>query len=111
MNEFKVENNGNNTNLVYRFEETDKINSVGIGMMENNKIKGILPMVYTQVDDERLFKYNITSKVPMSYLFDRNVTRKIVANCFMNIVKTIVSAEDYMLDINSFVIHMEYIYM
>ena len=66
MNEFKVENNGNNTNLVYRFEETDKINSVGIGMMENNKIKGILPMVYTQVDDERLFKYNITSKVPMS---------------------------------------------
>ena len=80
-------------------------------MMENNKIKGILPMVYTQVDDERLFKYNITSKVPMSYLFDRNVTRKIVANCFMNIVKTIVSAEDYMLDINSFVIHMEYIYV
>ena len=111
MNNFKVENNGNITNLVYEFEKLDKVNSVGLGMIENNNIKGILPMVYTQLNNERLLKYNITSKVPMSFLFDRSVNKRIVANCFINIVKTITLAEDYMLDMDSFVIDMEYIYV
>ncbi len=40
MREFTVENNGVNTNLVYEVKEKENVDSVILGMMENNRIIG-----------------------------------------------------------------------
>ena len=56
MREFTVENNGVNTNLVYEVKEKENVDSVILGMMENNRIIGLLPMTYTQIDKKKIFK-------------------------------------------------------
>lgn len=111
MREFTVENNGANTNLVYEIQAADTIDTVALGMMENNKIAGLLPMIYTQMDADRLLKYNITSKVTMNQLFERSVTKERIVKCFTNIIDALYNAEEYMLDMSSFLIDMKYIYV
>ncbi len=54
MREFTVENNGVNTNLVYEVKEKENVDSVILGMMENNRIIGLLPMTYTQIDKKNI---------------------------------------------------------
>ncbi len=57
MREFTVENNGVNTNLVYEVKEKETVDSVILGMMENNRITGLLSMTYTQMDTKKYLKY------------------------------------------------------
>ena len=71
MREFTVENNGVNTNLVYEVKEKETVDSVILGMMENNRINGLLSMTYTQMDTKKYLKYNITSKVTIEQFFER----------------------------------------
>lgn len=111
MREFTVENNGANVNLVYSLKKTDVIDTVALGMMQNNKIEGLIPMLYTQIDAEKLLKYNITSKITMAQLFERSVTKIKLVKCFLNIIQALDNAEEYMIDINTLLIETKNIYI
>ena len=47
---FTYENQGTNTYLVYQIAGSDKIDTMSLGMITNNKIAGIVPTVFTQLD-------------------------------------------------------------
>ncbi|MBE5927098.1 MAG: FHA domain-containing protein [Lachnospiraceae bacterium] len=111
MREFTVENNGANVNLVYSLKKTDVVDTVALGMMQNNRIDGLIPMLYTQVDADKLLKYNITSKITMQQLFERSVTKNRLVKCFLNIIQALDNAEEYMIDINTLLIETKNIYV
>ena len=57
----EYETQGTTNFLVYKKSENDVLDSVTIGMISNNRIEGILPFVYQQIDNASFFKYNVSA--------------------------------------------------
>lgn len=110
MNSFSFENQGSVSYLVYKIEESDCIDSMSLGMLTNNKIPGLLPVVYTQMDSTRYIKYNISSKVSVKQFFEGQVNKKRLIGVFNGIVDAMISAEDYMIDVNTIMLDLDYIF-
>jgi len=110
MYEFTYENNGTNTYLVYEIGSEDKIDSMSLGMITNNKIPGLAPTIFTQMDQNKFIKFNVSSKITLQALFSGTVNRKRMIGSFKGIVDAFLSAEDYMLDNSSIILDVNYIF-
>lgn len=60
---FNIENQGVNTYLTYKISEEDIVDSLSLGMLTNNKIPGVADVLFTQMNDDRYLKYNISSRI------------------------------------------------
>lgn len=107
---FEFENQGTNTYLVYKLDETDVIDTMSLGMLTNNKIAGMAPVIFTQMDNTKYIKYNVSSKISVQQLFSGSVNKKRLAGVFSGIVNAMLSAEDYMIDANSIILDMNYMF-
>ena len=107
---FTYENQCSNTYLVYKFQELDEIDSVGIGMITNNKIVGLAQSVFTQIDKDKFVKYNVTSKVQVKQLLSGKVDKKIVLGLFNGIADAFMSTDEYMLNNNNILLDTDFIY-
>ena len=56
---FEYETQGAATFLVYQKQPHDVIDTMTMGMISNNKIEGVLPFIYMQIDHDTFFKYNM----------------------------------------------------
>ncbi len=54
---FSYDYQGSSTFLTYTVEQNDVIDSMTLGMLTNNRISGLVPTLFTQMDDERYIKY------------------------------------------------------
>lgn len=107
---FTFETQGSSTYLVYQVGATDQIDSMSLGMITNNKINGIAQTIFTQLDADKFLKYNISAKIPVNQFFAGAVNRKRLIGVFKGIADAMIAAEDYMLDPNSLLLDLEYIY-
>lgn len=104
--------NGNTSNyLVYQADETETIDTVALGMITNNTIPGVLPLIFMQNNSNRFVKYNITAKVSMKMFFDGVITKKKFLTVMSGICSALMNCDDYMLELSSFVLNTEYIYI
>lgn len=110
MANFNFETQGSNTYLVYQVGATDQIDSMSMGMITNNKIPGIAQTIFTQLDADKFLKYNISAKIPVNQFFAGAVNRKRLIGVFKGIADAMIAAEDYMLDPNTLLLDLEYIY-
>ena len=108
--DFSYENQGANTYLVYEIKEGDSIDTLSLGMLTNNSIPGLTRALFTQMDEKRYIKYNVSSKVSMQQFFGGVVNRKRLLGVFNGITEGFLSAEDYMIDTSSIVLDPEYIF-
>lgn len=102
--DFSYENQGANTYLVYEIKEGDSIDTLSLGMLTNNSIPGLTRALFTQMDEKRYIKYNVSSKVSMQQFFGGVVNRKRLLGVFNGITEGFLSAEDYMIDTSSIVL-------
>lgn len=107
---FTIENQGTNTYLVYKIGEQETIDSMSLGMLTNNKIAGLSSVQFMQMDSEKYIKYNITSHVAVKQFLSGMVNKKRVIGVFKGIVNALLSAEEYMIDINTIIIDTDYIF-
>lgn len=111
MNKFFCENQGTHTYLIYEAPLEANIDKLSLGMMTNNKIKGFLPFIYTQMDGKSQFKYEISAKVSLSQYVSSVLNRHKVLTIFRTITETILASEEYMIESASFVMDLEYMYV
>lgn len=107
---FTYENQGTNTYLVYQIAGSDKIDTMSLGMITNNKIAGIVPTVFTQLDADKFIKYNVTSRITAKEFLTGIVNKKRLLGVFSGITRAILSAEEYMIDVSNLLIDLDYIY-
>ena len=74
--ELLIENAGRSTFLVYKMRENDELDSIGLGMIENNSISGILPIALNHYDDDRRLSFNISSQISLTKLLMGKISRK-----------------------------------
>lgn len=107
---FTYENQGNNTYLVYTLGVEDEIDSMSLGMLTNNKIDGLATTLFMQMDATKFFKYNVSAKVSVKQFFTGPVNKKRLVGVFTGIVDAMISAEEYMIDPNSIIMDLEYMF-
>lgn len=110
MNTMKYENQGTNTYLVYEIREDDRIDSLSLGMLTNNKIPGLASTLFTQMDSSKFIKYNVSAKVSVKQFFSGVVNKKRLIGVFSGITDAMLSAEDYMIDTNTILLDLDYIF-
>lgn len=108
--EFTYENQGINTYLCCELTDME-IDTMGLGMITNNHIQGFVPSVFTQMNGRKFMKYNVSSKVSMKQLFSGQINRKRLVSVFAGIADMLIQAEEYMLDVNSIILDMEYVFI
>ena len=54
---FTFETQGTNTYLVYQIGEEDRIDSMSLGMLTNNKIPGLASTIFTQMDMTKFINF------------------------------------------------------
>lgn len=109
--QFTFENKGTSSYLVYEIQPSDELDTMSVGMLTNNRIDGLAPVSFTQMDSIRKIHYNVTSKISVHQVFEVPVTRQRLLSIFSNIVSAFLSAEDYMIDLNSIVVDPNYIFV
>lgn len=110
MENFKYETQGTNTFIVYKVEESEMLDSMTLGMITNNKIVGLAQAFFMQQDNDRYVKYNISSKVSAEQFLMGTVNKKRLIGVFKGIVNAMISAEEYMIDVSSLCLDLDYIY-
>lgn len=108
---FSVENQNAVTYLIYTLDENEELDSVTLGMVSNNAIKGMFPMIYTQMDTVRQVKYNITSKVPLRQFFGGSVKKVWLTDIFLNMCEAAIEVEEYMIDPGMFLWDVDNVYV
>lgn len=108
--EFVYENQGHVTYLSYAISSEDIVDTMSLGMITNNKIPGLAPSIFTQMDTTKFIKYNVSAKISVRQFFSGAVTKKQLLGVFKGIISAILASEDYMIDINSIVFDLEYIF-
>ena len=108
---FSIETQGSNTHLTYRVGAEDTLDSLSLGMVSNNSIKGIAPILFTQVDEEKYLKYNITAKIPLRRFLSGIVGKARFLSVMSGIVEAFLTAEDYMIEASLFVLDPDFIYV
>lgn len=109
--QFTFESQGSNTFLVYEMNGNEKLDSMTFGMVENNKLEGIIPFIYTQMDKQRLLKYNVSSRVSLDQYFNGIVNRKRLIGVMLSLASAVMNAQDYMLEADSFIWDKKYIFV
>ena len=108
--EFTYENQGTNTYLVYQIAAGDEVDTMSLGMLTNNKITGLIPAIFTQMDKNRFIKYNVSAKVSVKQFFSGVVNKKRLVGVFTGIVNAMMSAEEYMINPANILLDLDYIY-
>ncbi len=110
MGQFTFETQGTNTYLVYNVGEDELVDSMSLGMITNNKIPGLAPTIFTQLDTSKFVKFNVSAKISVNQFFSGPVNKKRLLGVFQGIVDAMLSAEDYMIDPNSIMLDLNYIF-
>lgn len=104
------ETQGSRSYLVYR-PETKEIDTLTLGMITRNKIPGLADALYTQMDNEGIVKYNISSKMSFADFLGGTVKVSRLLKIFSNIVKTMTEMDEYMLEYSSLLLEKKYVYI
>lgn len=108
---FTFENQGTNTYLVYTVKPTDFVDSMSLGMLTNNKINGLAATLFMQVDTTKYIKYNVSAKISVKQFFAGPVNKKRLVGVFSGILNAMLSAEDYMINVNTILLDLDYIFV
>lgn len=110
MGTFSVENQGAYSFLVYELDSDDVIDNLSLGMITYNKIPGISQAVFTQMDDKKFIKYNISGKVSVDQFLLGTVNRRRLLGVFAGLASAFLSADDYMIDTSTLLMDVKYMY-
>lgn len=105
------ESKGTSTFLVCTMGESEVLDSMSMGMLENNQIKGALSLNYSQENDRRYIKYNVSSKVSLAQYFNGVVNKARLIQIMSSLANAVMNAEDYMLEASAFLWDKEYIFV
>lgn len=110
MLNFSYENHGTNVFLVYTMGEEELLDTTGIGMISNNKIPHVLPISFTQIDNIRYLRYNISSRISLDNFFSGIVNRQRLIRVLTSICMAVEAGAEYMLENEFFMLDERYIF-
>ncbi len=84
--------------LVFEADVSDMIDTIAVGMIENNIIDGIIPFSISQFDDRITIRYDITKYITMSDLIDEYMSRDKILSVIDGLLSVYSNVEDYFIE-------------
>ncbi len=110
--DISYENDLNSSYLVIKVPKTVKVVDFQIDMVTQNSCPGVLPIESRYKDNELNIYCNVTSKMALGqYLERKRLSKSEFLDILENISKTILDAEDYLLDSNNFMLDTKYLFL
>lgn len=107
---FLFENQGSGSHLVYELDKNEELDTMSLGMLNNNKIPGLIPLIFTRVNLTQYIKYNVSSKISVKQFFTGTVNKKQLIGVFRGIAGAMISAEEYMINPANIILDTEFIF-
>lgn len=107
---FLFENQGRGSHLVYELSSKEELDTMSLGMLSNNKIPGLIPLLFTRMNLTEYIKYNVSSKISVKQFFTGTVNKKQLLGVFRGIAEAMISAEEYMINSDNIILDTEYIF-
>ncbi|MGI6012477.1 MAG: DUF6382 domain-containing protein [Ruminococcus sp.] len=111
MISFSYEEQAGKKYLVYEKKEEDALDLFTLEMIRNNKIKGLAPFTCIQIDGRMLMKYEVTELISIKEYLSGMISRQKLLNILEKISDVLAEAEEYFLEISSYVFEENYIYV
>ncbi len=108
---FNYETLGPATYLVCELEPNESVDTLTLGMITNNHIVGLAPVLYTELNGQKFLKYNVSAKITADNFFVGEVAKEKVLDAFTNIANSLCTADDYMIDQSCFALEPEHVYL
>lgn len=96
-------------NFVYDVPDGMEIETVALGMLEQNEIKGLLPFRMIQQDAERYFRYDAQRGISLTEWLGKVRTRKEVLELTESILEAGEEAEHYLLETDHLYTQISYL--
>ena len=88
-----------------------EIDSMTLGMITNNVIKGYAKASITQMDNTKFVKYHVGTSISITEYLQKEIRRAGLLSVFGGICETLASADDYMIDLGSIELDVNRIYV
>ncbi|MBS6722582.1 MAG: FHA domain-containing protein [Clostridiales bacterium] len=113
MAKVTYENEGENTFFVYGKEENETIDTMVTGQLTSTSdiIKGILPIIQVEINNNVLFKVDITGKISLEEYFSAPVKPETLLSIYKQISEILLEADEYMLTPDVFLLDKKYIFI
>lgn len=108
---FNYETQGAITYLVCELDLSDQLDNLTLGMLTNNHINGLAPVLYTEMDGQRFLKHNISAKVAVNQFFSGSMNKQRAMQAFQSILNALCSADEYMIDQNCFSVNPDHVFL
>lgn len=109
---FNYEHSGTNKFLTYEVAPDQEIDTMCLGTLATQKIPGYAPVSFTQMDDTKYIRYNVTSKISVEELFGSTVSKKQMIALLKGIVEAMLATDEYLfLEQSAIVLDFRYIYI
>ncbi len=108
---FDYEERSEKKYLIYTVKDEEKLDKLTIGMLSNNRIPGTVPARFEKSDDELKVEYDITDLEPLQDYLDQILCRDQILSVFESAADGIIAAEEYMLEISSYVLDKTNVYI
>ena len=110
MRNLYFENQGSNTFLVYQIVPEDNIDTLSLGMITHNSIPSIVPTFFTQMNEIKYIKFDVSSKVSVRQFFSGIVNKRSFLGVLSGIADAMSSAEEYMINADTIILDLDYIF-
>ena len=84
--------------IIHELDMYEVIDKLVFGMMKNNEITGLLPIEYTQSDEKRIIKYNITGMTTIEKYIGTILSRQKILDLFRQLVEMSLQTEEYLIE-------------
>ena len=107
---FAYENQGSASFMIYQLAEEEATDEIGLNMIANNKIQGIVPVTFMHIYDRGELRFNISSKITLDSLLGTVLSREKALHIFLSICNILIEAEGYLLEEKFFLFDRRYIF-
>lgn len=111
MLSFVYEEQAGKKYLVYEKKPEDNLDILTMEMMRNNRVKGLAPFTCIQIDGRMQMKYDITGLISVKEYLSGTVNSQKLMHILESISDILMEAEEYLLDISSYVFDEDYVYV
>ena len=107
---YYIENRGANDYFCINLEE-DAIDELTLGMITHNIIPCFAPAVYTQINEERIVRYDISDKVSLTKILESVMNKRKILTIFSEIISAINNCSDYLLEKESLLLDKKRVFV
>lgn len=118
MSKIIIEQENNRNYLKCILEETEEVDEDCLAAISDEQsadgssgISGIIPVIYSQVFQERILRFDVSAYISFSEYKSYITSRDQVSRCFLSILDTCRQADAYLIDLSYFLLEEEYIYV